>query len=284
VSPTWYDVLDVDATATAEEVRASWQRLVAELGPTDRRFRVVNEAAEVLLDPARRAAYDAELAETEAPVEMITVPVVDTVAEPVAPVTIRKPAVAVAAVAEDEPPTSLELQHIDVDRTPQGGIPGWLLIGVALVTAAALVATGLIWRDRSPNTDVEGGARSAQSAAERAIVPILSYDYRHMDRSQAAAQPYMTSDYRKKYDQIMAALKQSAASTRTKVGAEVLASGIVRSGPDRVAILLFVDQPRTNKQHKTPDFFRNQVTAYLNLVDGDWLVDCLVTTPEGTCN
>jgi DnaJ-class molecular chaperone len=35
---------------------------VADLDPTDRRFRVYNRAAEVLLDPARRAAYDEELA------------------------------------------------------------------------------------------------------------------------------------------------------------------------------------------------------------------------------
>ena len=35
---------------------------IADLDPTDRRFRVYNQAAEVLLDPDRRAAYDAELA------------------------------------------------------------------------------------------------------------------------------------------------------------------------------------------------------------------------------
>jgi Mce-associated membrane protein len=32
---------------------------VADLDPTERRFRLYNEAAEVLLDPERRARYDA---------------------------------------------------------------------------------------------------------------------------------------------------------------------------------------------------------------------------------
>ena len=59
---SWYDVLDVEPDASADEIRAAWRAAVADLDPTDRRFRVYNQAAEVLLDPSRRAAYDAELA------------------------------------------------------------------------------------------------------------------------------------------------------------------------------------------------------------------------------
>ena len=62
MTASWYDVLDVEPTATADEIRAAWRSAVADLDPTDRRFRVYNQAAEVLLDPERRAAYDAELA------------------------------------------------------------------------------------------------------------------------------------------------------------------------------------------------------------------------------
>ena len=58
---TWYDVLDVEPDRAADEIRAAWRAAVADLDPTDRRFRVYNQAAEVLLDPERRAAYDAEL-------------------------------------------------------------------------------------------------------------------------------------------------------------------------------------------------------------------------------
>ena len=54
-----YDVLDVDPSATADEIRTAWRAAVADLDPTDRRFRAYNQAAEVLLDPERRAAYDA---------------------------------------------------------------------------------------------------------------------------------------------------------------------------------------------------------------------------------
>ncbi len=63
--PNWYDLLDVDHDASDTEVRAAWKTAIADLDPTDRRFRVYNQAAEVLLDPARRTAYDAELAAAE---------------------------------------------------------------------------------------------------------------------------------------------------------------------------------------------------------------------------
>ena len=62
MTPSWYDLLDVDRDATPEAIRTAWKARIADLDPTDRRFRVLNQAAEVLLDPQRRAAYDAELA------------------------------------------------------------------------------------------------------------------------------------------------------------------------------------------------------------------------------
>jgi Mce-associated membrane protein len=57
-SPSWYDLLGVDQDASAEDVRTAWKTGIADLDPTDRRFRLLNQAAEVLLDPEQRAAYD----------------------------------------------------------------------------------------------------------------------------------------------------------------------------------------------------------------------------------
>ena len=53
--------------ASADEIRAAWRAAIADLDPTDRRFGAYNQAAEVLLDPERRAAYDAELARRRPP-------------------------------------------------------------------------------------------------------------------------------------------------------------------------------------------------------------------------
>ena len=61
VTPTWYDLLGVEPDASEDEIRAAWKAAIADLEPTDRRFKTLNEAAEVLLDGERRAAYDAGL-------------------------------------------------------------------------------------------------------------------------------------------------------------------------------------------------------------------------------
>jgi len=61
VTPTWYDLLGVEPDASADEIRAAWKAAIADLDPGDRRFRALNGAAEVLLDPEKRSEYDASL-------------------------------------------------------------------------------------------------------------------------------------------------------------------------------------------------------------------------------
>ena len=61
--PTWYDVLGVSRDASPDEIKAAWRNATDkfEPGSGSGQFRMFNEAADVLLDPARRAAYDASL-------------------------------------------------------------------------------------------------------------------------------------------------------------------------------------------------------------------------------
>ena len=157
-------------------------------------------------------------------------------------------------------------------------MPVWLLIGLAVVVAA-LIAGVVYFANQPSDTEVEEATRAAQSAAERAIVPVITYDAKTLDEDQAAAHAQMTSDYRKKYDELFESIKENAPRTGTVVDAEVIASGIVRSGEDRVEVLLFVNRPTTNKARPEPVTFRDQVTVTMQRVGGDWLVDDLETSP-----
>lgn len=263
MNANWYDVLDVEPTASADEIRAAWRQAVADLDPTDRRFRVYNQAAEVLLDPARRTAYDAELA-----TELTTEPEPETTREP-EPDPVETPTV----VAEQ--PVEPETETDDRRRLPL--VPGWALVGLAGLVAAALVVVGVLVSKPS-DASVENDTQAAQAAAERAIVPLLSYDAHQLDESAAAAHPYMTSNEQQQYDKLFAVIRQNAPRTGTVVQAKYLASGIVRSGTDRVDVLVFVNQVTRNKQHpKVPVVYKNQVTVSMEKVGGDWLVDHLTT-------
>ena len=158
-------------------------------------------------------------------------------------------------------------------------VPGWLLVVVAAVAALVVGVSAVLAVTEPSDASVADATRQAQAGAERAIVPVLSYDASDMDGSRKAAEAYLTADYRKQYDRLFAVLEENAGRTGTVVTAEVVASGIVRSGDDRVSVLLFVNRPTTNKNVKEPVVYKDQVTVTMQKVGDSWLVDDLVTSP-----
>lgn len=274
MTPSLYDLLDLEPDASDAEIRSAWKAAIADLDPSDRRFRAYNQAAEVLLDPTRRAAYDAELAATSPEPEPD-----DVVAETP---TAADPHPAVVSEVRPKARPKRPAKAPKTAPAPGSGtravVPTWLLLGLAVVLVALVAVTAYVW-SRPSDTAVETATRSAQTAAERATTAILSYDAATLEADQETAQSFMTSDYRKDYDELFEVIKQNAPATETKVEAEVVASSIVRSGEDRVAILLFVNRPTTNKQQQEPVIYKDQVTVTMQQVGGDWLVDDLETSP-----
>jgi len=118
----------------------------------------------------------------------------------------------------------------------------------------------------------------ARSAAERAIVPILSYDAAHLDDSRSDAQQYLTGGFRKDYDKLMdGVVAENAPGTGTVLEARLLRSGLARADEDRAQVFLLVDQSRTNKAEKRPVVYQNWVTVTMEKVDDEWLVAGLDT-------
>jgi Mce-associated membrane protein len=267
VNASWYDLLDVAPDASEAEIRAAWKSRVADLDPTDRTFRVYNQAAEVLLDPARRAAYDAEQrAQQQAQ---------------------QRAEQQAGERDEERTPGTPAPASVVAPGTPARQrwlVPAWLLAAVAVLTALAVAACVWVATTRPSDAAVRESTRAAQSAAERAIGPILSYDYRRLDQDQKAAESYMTPGYRTKYGQLFEVIKENAPRTQTRVTTEVADSGVIRSGEDRVDVLLFVDRPTTNKQTTRPQVYKDQVTARMQRVGDDWLVDCLLTSTSNGCS
>jgi Mce-associated membrane protein len=278
MNASWYDVLDVEPGASAEEIRTAWRAAVAELDPTDRRFRVYNQAAEVLLDPARRTAYDEELqrSETEASLLARPIPARHDRSETEASVLARPHRWLSGLVSRTAPQRVPETQG--ARALPLA--PGWVLVALAGLVAASLVVAGVLVSKPS-DAAVARDTDAAQAAAERAVVPLLSYDAKHLDQSAAAAQPYMTDNEKQQYDKVFAVIRQNAPRTGTVVQTKYLASGIVRSGTDRVDVLVFADQATRNKQHpRVPVVYKFQVTMTMAKIGGQWLVDDLKTNSD----
>jgi Mce-associated membrane protein len=238
-SPSWYDLLGVAPSASADEIRAAWRTQIADLDPTDRRFTILNQAAGVLLDPVARAAPE---------------PTTETITE--------------GATATEPAP-----EPVVAGGRRRTVVPGWLLVGMAVLTLVVAGIAGYLWLRVPSDSSVADATSAAQAAAERAVVPVLSYDAAHIDESQAAAQPYLTGDYRKEYDKLFdGIIAQNAPSTGTVLTAELVRSSVVRASDDRVQVFLLVNQTRTNKKDTEPQLYKNWVTVTMEKVGSDWLV------------
>lgn len=274
MNPTLYDVLGVSPDAHRDEIKKAWRdaadRFEPGSGGSSAQFRLFNEAAEVLLDPARRKEYDAQLAADVARSTAATEATADRDAE-----------------KEESPPPSPP--HEDKTRDVAGsssgrGIPEWALGGLALLTALAIVtvlamaAAIYLFTDYQRASAYEDALDQAPSAAERAAVAILSFDYESLDSDRDAATRFLTSGYSDEYRKTFAFMRGSATETRAKVEAEVLASSsMLQSGdesPDRIPVLLFVDQTTVSTANSgDPTRALNRVRFDMVKVDGTWLVD-----------
>lgn len=255
-SPTLYDVLGLTRDASREEVRAAWRDAVERFEPgpggSGRQFRLFNEAAEVLLDPERRAAYDTTLEPDE--------PQPDTDGAPDG----------AADAAPDGAPDAAE-------HRPTRWPPGWpLLAGLALLTAALVGAAAfLVTQARAHEAMLE----DAPAAAESAAVAVLGYDHRTLEADREAAQRFMTEDFRATYLRESEGVPELVGDQQVTVEAQVVSTssvaGAATKAPDRLSVLMLVEQRavRGAGPNKGTGTDLNRVRFDMVEVDGRWLVD-----------
>lgn len=279
MSANLYDLLDVDETATEAEVRAAWKAAIADLDPTERRFRAYNDAAEVLLDPERRAAYDAELADQRAETEPD---------EPTEPEDASEPEPAVAVPAKEaeqpaHPAGKAERRGPSVAVLAVLGVVAVLCIALAVWIATLPGARGDISaKERSErNVAVERAALSAEAAAEQMVTPVLSYNHKTMAADLDRMRDHMTDALAGKQAKGWPDFTKEAESQEIVVEAKATGSALTRVDPSgkRATVVVFVDQYVTKKD---ADPFTLQMWATFSLVraagsESRWLLDDLCT-------
>ncbi|GAB4009712.1 J domain-containing protein [Nocardioides ultimimeridianus] len=309
MSPNLYDLLDVEESASADEVRAAWKAAIADLEPSDRRFRAFNDAAGVLLDPAKRSAYDEELAtaratevddepEHEPEHEPASVePVPDPVTEPLSPVAVSVDEVDEAddADAPAEANQSGPAEAVDVSDTAPAA-PGPALWALAVAGVVALAAVILaVWVLTRPGVDDSADQKTGAaavaadpSAVERfvsdTLVPAMSYDYRTWNADLAKFEAYMTPTEAAKYKRGWKALgpqvEQQHAVVASHVPTDAPGTGLTRISDDgtRAVVLAFIDQD-VRKLATAPFTLKMWATFVLakDPSTGSWLVDDVCT-------
>lgn len=291
MSANLYDLLDVDESATSDEIRAAWKAVIADLEPDDRRFRAYNDAAGVLLDDERRAAYDATLAEERAeeePVDDAPAPV----ASPTSTVSLTKePTPAPADDAADGPTADAAESEPTRAASPGPRTATLVVAGVAAVLAIALA----IWvftldgvRAEASPQDVaeraavqEEAAESVESAAEQMVAPVLSYNHKTMEADLDRLQGYLTQQMADKQAKAWPELTKEAVAQEVVVEAAATGTALTRVDPDgkRATVVVFIDQ-YVQKKGAQPFVLRMWATMSLVRADGSegrWLLDDLCT-------
>ncbi|MER7521279.1 hypothetical protein [Streptomyces sp. NPDC126499] len=167
-------------------------------------------------------------------------------------------------------------------RGRRPGLPGAVLAVLVLLCVAATTLLGLHYRDAERTAQ----ARTAALAAAREAAPvILSYDHRHLDRDFAAARARLTGPFLAEYGKTTTTVVAPTARTyRGVVKATVAtppngdpspAAAVVSASPDRVVVLLFMNQVTTSTQIPTPRLDLNRVRMTLVRTPQGWKVSAV---------
>lgn len=253
--PTHYEVLGVRPGASPAAIRRAWRRRTAKAGPGSPELARLNDAADTLLDPERRAAYDD------------TLPSADTAAG--------------SADAADDTG--------DADAAAATGRAGRTRTRAAVAVVAVLavlasVAAGLFTYQHRHDAQVESARVQAAAAAQQALPALLSYDYRHMDSDLRAAVPFLTPGFAKTYTRNFHLLSNGrdgqpapVQQTKTVVQARVLGTAVMDAGTDQVHVLAFVDQTSRHRagpsqQACSPCVLQDRIQVTMVHRNDAWLV------------
>ncbi|BBH16951.1 hypothetical protein Back2_12380 [Nocardioides baekrokdamisoli] len=311
MTDTWYEILGVEPTASEAEIKGAWRSLVTVLGPTDHRFAAINEAASVLLDPEKRAAYDADVVDVAAPSEPEAAAgddqsliLNDRDEEPESTSSADEDAIAAPEPAEIASQPAGESSHSV--RTVVDGLAHPVVAAVAAVLAVALVLTAAILylvqndgptvTDRTVMvslTDTQGkpikqqvptretaDITAAMQAAVAGVPKILSSDYRTLARNEAEGKAVLTAAYAATsftpyFDGFV---KTNAPRLKQIViCGPALDVGVVRTAPNLVEVLIMFDRFSSN----TAGSAVSQDFADVTMMNqnGAWLISNFRTTP-----
>ena len=282
--PSWYDILGVRRDATPAEVKAAWRDATDkfEPGAGSSQFRLFNEAADVLLDPQRRAAYDAEL---DAQGQQVPVPQPATGAATDTPTPARAtvPVTGGPAAAYADEEGTEEGSAGDTGRRPATTRLVAAVVALGVLAAVAVAAAVVLGYKSHRNSEVQDARDEAPAAAERALESVLSYDYRHLGADEQRAARFLTARYKrqKHFAATYRLLEEGAngapgpaVTTKTVVTAHAVGSAVVGAEPDLARVLVFVNQT-SQKAGKDPMVFQNRVVVTLVRIGNAWLIDDL---------
>ena len=145
-------------------------------------------------------------------------------------------------------------------------------LGCLVVLLIAAIATAAVfgWNLREERA-VAAAGRDAVAAAQQYAVILTSVDASKLDENFAAVLDGATGEFKDMYSQSSAQLKTVLVDAKARADGKVLAAGVKSATPDKVEVMLFVDQAVTNTLNPEPRLDRSRIVMTMEKVDGRWL-------------
>ncbi|NEA76179.1 hypothetical protein [Streptomyces sp. SID13588] len=197
----------------------------------------------------------------------------------------QRSAQGIGRVITVEPPQVEEPRRDEGERTAERQHRSGILSAVlaVLVVAGLVVTATLGWHYREAERTRQ--ARTQALAVVRDAAPvILSYDYRHLDKDFAAANRYLTGSFREEYGKTTTTLVAPTARKYQGVVKATVAKppaggppavSVVSGSPDKVVVLLFMNQVTTSTKVSGPRLDLNRVRMTLTRTDQGWKVSAV---------
>jgi Mce-associated membrane protein len=147
-----------------------------------------------------------------------------------------------------------------------------IVTGLAVATALIAGAGATAWTGHRHAEQRDAAVRHSLAAAGPAAKAIFSYDYRTFDNSVTNGRLFVTGSFADEYTKTTAALKPTATADKAVVLAEVSASAVVNATPDKVEVLLYLNQYRRNVHTDGEKVDQNRVVLTMVPIDGVWKV------------
>jgi Mce-associated membrane protein len=180
--------------------------------------------------------------------------------------------------ATPEPPEAIQEASVTTSSTTDSdgkrssvGVVLSAALGIALVLVLTVaVVLGIkAWQGKQADDARDQAAAAGRKAAETA----LSYDYRDLDKSFAAARATMTPEFAKKFDDTAKVAGELATKTKATVKADVREVGVRDGDADRVTLIIFVNQTTTSTITEGKPRVDLNRTRFVMVRNGDqWLV------------
>lgn len=185
-----------------------------------------------------------------------------------------EPAVALTDAGDGDDRFSGEIVESVVAEEPKSGRRRWVIRSVvALLVTAALAGVGYGGWMAYQQHQLNVASRDAQHAAEKYAVVLTSIDTNAIDQNFTDVLNGSTGEFKDMYSKSSTQLRQLLLDNKAAAHGTVLESAVQSATPDRVVVLLFVDQSITNSQVPDPRIDRSRIKMTMDKVDGHWLAE-----------